>query len=155
MTGPAHLELTPEERLLLTAEVRGAQAQARSASLQATFGDLLAAVETGSVPEPLLGALEAVLAVGLESGHIRRTHRPDGEQAALRVYARTPRARAARAQAEAVTEALAPLLGHPLHALHLHPTAPGALTLTLEAGSTTLRLRFDATGVRVAAVEVG
>jgi hypothetical protein len=52
-----------------------------------------------------------------------------------------------------VTKALATLAGAPLEAVRIAAVAPGAFTLSIEAGGVEANVRLDATGVRLTSLE--
>jgi hypothetical protein len=149
------MHLADDEREVLKAEVAQALEQVRSPEMRATYTELLAAVDGGEVPEALLLPLEALVAVGLESGRIRRVHTAHGEMAANRIFSRTPRGKALRASASEVNEALKALAGQTLEEVSVAPSGPSAYTLTLGTEQGQVLLRLDRHGVRVQSLEVG
>ena len=149
------MKLAEDERDVLVAEVAQAVEQARSPEMRVAYGELLTAVDLGEVPDDLQPRLEVLLEVGLESGRIRKLHLADGETAARRVYARTPRGEAIRASADQVNQALEALVGQSVEEVRIAPQGPGAYTLSLGTDQGRLLIRFDRQGVRLQSVEVG
>lgn len=64
---------------------------------RAPYLRLRAAVEAGEVAEDLLGHLENLIELALQTGRARRFHRAEGEQALIQLFQRTPRGRGAGA----------------------------------------------------------
>ncbi len=149
------LKLQEDEREVLLAEVAQAHDQVRSPEAKRQFGELLAAVDAGEVPDELAEPLQNLLEVGLESGRIRKLHTAHGEMAAQRVFSRTPRARATRETVAAVNEALAALVGHTLNEVSMSAGAPGSYSLTLATDQGKVLVRLDRREARVHSVEVG
>jgi hypothetical protein len=149
------LTLADDEREVLLAEVAQALDQVRAPELRTAYGELLTAVDEGDVPDDLLGPLENLLEVALESGRIRRVHLAHGEMAAQRVFTRTPKGRALRASADAVNDALRALAGQTVEEIVVSPAGPGAYTLTLGTDQGRLLLRFDRRGASIKSLEVG
>lgn len=149
------MQLADDERELLLAEVAGALDQVRSPERRAAYGELLAAVDRGEIPDDLHEVLQVVLEVGLESGRIRRLHTAHGEMAARRLYSRTPGGRALREATDTVNQALRALAGRRIEELSITPQGPGAFLLSLATDDGNLLLRIDRQGVRLQSVEVG
>jgi len=149
------MKLNDDEREVLLAEVAQALDQVRSPEAKVAYGELMTAIDTGEVGEDVVEPLQALLEVGLESGRIRRVHTAHGEMAAQRVYARTPRGRAAREATEGVNEALQALEGHVIQELSVSVQGPNGYALSLGTDQGKLLLRFDRQGVRIQSVEVG
>lgn len=149
------MKLSTDEKDLLRTEVSEALGQVRSPEMRAVYDGLLAAVEGGEVPEALMEPLTSLLAVGLESGRIRRLHTAHGEMTASRVYGRTPRGEAVRASTEAVNDALKALEGHVLQEVSVSPHGPGGYSVSLGTDQGKVLLRLDRQGARVQSVEVG
>jgi hypothetical protein len=149
------MRLSPEEKDLLQVEVAEALGQVRSPEMRALYAELLEAVEAGDVPDALIEPLTSLLAVGLESGRIRRLHTAYGEMTASRMYGRTPQGQAVRASTEAVNEALKALEGHVLQEVTVSPHGPGSYSVSLGTDQGKVLLRLDRQGARIQSVDVG
>jgi hypothetical protein len=154
-TPPAEgLDLSPAEQAVLDAEIPPFAATLRDPELRARYEALHAAVQGGAVPADLVGLVEALAELVLQTQRVRRRHGPEAERALTALYYRTPRGAAIKQSAAEVTEALAALRGQRLEGLAFAPTAGGQrLTITTEQGS--LEILIDRTGVRVERVELG
>lgn len=149
------MTLSDDERELLSIEVAQALEQVRSPEARVRYGELLAAVDAGEVPEDLLEPLQGVLEVGLESGRIRRVHTAHGEMTANRVFARTPRGRQLHQSAGEINSALAALEGHSIRELKITPSGPGSWAIHASTDQGTLLIRLTRQGARLQSVEVG
>ena len=150
----AGLELEPLQRELLVEEAAGLRDGLRDSLARERYEALAAAAGEGAVPGHLVGALEDLLELGLETGRLRRRYTAEGEQALLRLYQRTSRGAAIqRATAEA-NAALEPLRGQELEAISFSARAPGSFGLTLQAARCRITLRIQRHGVWVESVEV-
>lgn len=149
------MKLAEDEREVLLEEVAQAVDHVRAPEAKVKYGELLTAVDQGEIPEDLLGPMETLLEVALESGRIRSVHKAHGEMAALRVWARTPKGRAIRETTSAVNEALESISGAELHEVSLSPSGPGAYSLTLATDRGQVLVRLSRQGAKVQSVEVG
>lgn len=149
------MKLTEDERELLSTEVAQALDHVRAPELKVTYGELLSAVDQGEIPEELFGPLESLLELGLESGRIRKVHLAHGEMTANRVYARTPKGRAAQGASAEVNEALRALAGHTIEEVSVTQPSPGSFALLLATDHGRVLLRLDRAGVRLQSLEVG
>src|SRR2546422_3385625 len=127
-------ELKGEAREVALAEAQSVLAMARDEEMRARLGELVAAAEGGAVDGGAAELLESVLELGLQAGRIRAYYGPGGEQAALSTLRRLPRGRLRGESAADVTRALATLSGTTLDAVRINAVAPGAFTLSIEAG---------------------
>ena len=143
------LALKGEAREVVLAEVQAVRAHARDDGMRARLAELVSSVDDGDLSEDSAELLESVLELGLQTGRIRAYYGPGGEQAALATLRRLPRGRERGESAAGVTEALATLAGAPLDAVRIAAVAPGAFTLSIEAGGGEANLRLDAAGVRL------
>ena len=116
--------------------------------------ELAAAVDAGEVEEPLLGRLETVLEMTLQTGRTRRVHGAENEQALLRLFHQTPKGAAARRATQAVNETLANLQGQRIDALRFAVQGPGVYRLGLDTDRCRLTLEIDRHGVSVESLEV-
>ena len=148
------LELQPAEREVLSAEVLPFAATLPDPALRARYEELHAAVQTGSVPPALVGLVEALAELVLQTQRVRRRHGPEAERALTALYYRTPRGARLRQSAQEVNEALAVLHGQVLEELTFAP-APGGQRLTITTQQCRLEVAIDRAGVRVERVEWG
>ena len=113
------------------------------------LADLVAAVDDAEIPDESAELLESVLELGLQTGRIRAYYGPGGEQAALSTLRKLPRGRRRGASAADVTRALATLTGATLDGIQISAVAPGAFTLSIQAGGVEANVRLDPNGVRL------
>lgn len=146
------LALKGEARELVLAEVQAVRAHARDEAMRDRLAELLTAVDDGAVADEAEDLLESVLELGLQTGRIRAYYGPGGEQAALSTLRRLPRGRLRGESAAEVTAALQTLAGSTLDSVRIAAIAPGAFTLSLQAGGVEATVRLDATGVRIASL---
>jgi hypothetical protein len=116
------------------------------------LAELAALVDEGSVGGEPAVLLESVLELGLQSGRIRAVYGPGGEQAAVATLRRLPRGRDRGSSAADVSAALQALAGKPLDGVRIAALAPGAFTLTIEAGGVEAAIRLDQHGARVTSI---
>jgi hypothetical protein len=143
------LGLHGEAREVVLAEVQAVRAHASDDEMKQRLAELVAAVDDGEIGDEPAELLESVLELGLQTGRIRAYYGPGGEQAALTTLRRLPRGRLRGESAADVTRALATLSGTTLDAVRINAVAPGAFTLSIEAGGVEANVRLDATGVRL------
>ena len=104
----------------------------RDAETRAPWEELAAAVDEGGGGGDLLGRLEQILEMTLQTGRVRRVHGAESEQALLRLFHQTPRGAASRRATEAVNRTLASLAGQTIETLLF--TSPGPRRLPPGAG---------------------
>jgi hypothetical protein len=150
----AAIEIEPLQGEVLLAEIAGVLATVREPRARAPYEDLANAVSGGMVEESLLGPLESLVEMSLQTGRARRLHGADSERALLRLFHRTPRGTAARQATEAVNEALRTLAGQSLEEALFTVQAPGVFRLGLRTGQVRLALEIDRHGVTVESLEV-
>lgn len=148
------LTLAPAEQAVLSAEIAAFAATLGDPGLRDRYAELAAAVETGSVPPSLVGLVEAMAELVLQTQRVRRRHGPEAERALTAVYYRTPRGLSLKQSAAEVNAALAALTGQTLAELSFAPT-PGGQRLTIATEQGQLELLIDRAGVRVERVDVG
>jgi len=148
------VRLSDDDREWLSRETAAVLDQLPPTAARNPYQELLTAVDQGEVPDDLLEPLSRLLAVGLESGRIRKLYSAHAEMAAVRLYARTPAGKAAAEAVARVNEALADLAGATLHRIACEARAPGSQTLVLETDRGVITLLFDRQGVRVHSAEV-
>lgn len=148
------MRLTEPEQQFLAEEIPLFAGELRSPDAQAQYARLRVEVQGGEVSDDLLPALERLLALGLETGRIRRVHTAHGEMAALRLFSRLPAGQALRSQADSVNEALAELKGQAIEEVSFAPRGPGGHTLTLATDGYRITIDIDRQGVRIHNVDV-
>ena len=143
---PLQREILLEELVSLVVSLSGSEACE-------PWEDLAAAVAAGEVEGPLLGRLETILEMTLQTGRARRIHGADGEQALLRLFHQTPKGAAARRATRAVNETLASLRGQSFEGALFTVQGPGVLRLGLQTDRCKLTLEIDRHGVSVESLE--
>lgn len=151
---PETLAVDPAQREVLLEEIAALAAAVRDAESRQRYGALHAAVAAGEVGAPLLGPLEGLLEMLLQTGRARRIHGADGEQSLLRLFHRTPRGAAARRATEAVNEALRGLRGQTLEAVLFTVQGPGVYRLGLATDRCRVTVEIDRHGLSVESLEV-
>ena len=111
--------------------------------MRARLAELVSSVSEGGVDGETAELLESVLELGLQTGRVRAYYGPGGEQAALATLRRLPRGRARAESTKEVSAALRALNGAQLDAVRIAAVAPGAFTLSIEAGGFEASVRLD------------
>jgi hypothetical protein len=142
-------KLQGEEREVALAEAQTVQSLAHDETMRARLAELVSAVDDGSVEDEVEQLLESVLELGLQTGRIRAYYGPGGEQAALSTLRRLPKGRVRTESAREVSTALQALNGTQIDAVKIAAVAPGAFTLTIEAGGVEAAVRLDNNGARL------
>jgi hypothetical protein len=145
-------ELKGEAREVALAEAQTVLAMAREDAMRDRLAELVGSVDGGAVDGDAELLLESVLELGLQAGRIRAYYGPGGEQAALATLRRLPRGRVRAESAREVSAALGALAGKQLGRVSLAAVAPGAFTLSIEAGGLETSVRLDAHGARLTSV---
>lgn len=154
-TGPGTpLELQPTEQEILAQDVPAFARTLKDPASQARYAALAEAVETGSVPAELLGSLETMLELALQTKAIHRRHGPDAERALSDLFFRTSRGAAQKQAARDVTRALEALVGQTIEKIAV-TAAPGRHLIAINTDRAHLTLSVDRGGVQVDRVEVG
>src|SRR3954470_12676936 len=128
------IEWTGEAREVALAEAQTVQSLAHDETMRARLAELVSAVDGGSIDGDSAELLESVLELGLQTGRVRAYYGPGGEQAALSTLRRLPKGRARAESTKEVSAALGALNGAQLDAVKIAAVAPGAFTLSIEAG---------------------
>lgn len=149
ITAPAGIALKGEAREVALAEAQTVLSMARDETMRARLAELVSAVDDGDVGGDSAELLESVLELGLQTGRIRAYYGPGGEQAALSTLRKLPRGRARSESARDVSTALKALNGAQIDAVKITAVAPGAFTLSIEAGGVEASVRLDANGARL------
>jgi hypothetical protein len=141
--------LKGEAREVALAEAQTVHSLARDDTMRSRLAELVAAVDEGDVGGDSAELLESVLELGLQTGRIRAYYGPGGEQAALATLRKLPRGRVRSDSAREVSKALAALSGSTIDAVKIAAVAPGAFTLSIEAGGVQASVRLDGNGARL------
>jgi hypothetical protein len=141
--------LKGEAREVALAEAQTVLSMAQNDEMRARLAELVSDVDDGAVREASSELLESVLELGLQTGRIRAYYGPGGEQAALSTLRRLPRGRDRSESAREVTSALQALNGQQIDAVKIAAVAPGAFTITIEAGGVEASVRLDTNGARL------
>ncbi|HEX5715673.1 MAG TPA: hypothetical protein VF179_05905 [Thermoanaerobaculia bacterium] len=151
---PSSVDIDPAQREILLAEIEGVLETVREPEARARYEELAGAVAEGIVEDGLLGSLEALTEMSLQTGRARKLHGAESEQALLRLFHRTPRGAAARQATESVNQALKGLAGQVLEDMLFTVQAPGVYRLGLSTDRVRLALQIDRHGVTVESLEV-
>jgi hypothetical protein len=141
--------LKGEAREVALSEAQTVLSMAQNDEMRARLAELVSDVDDGEVREGSSELLESVLELGLQTGRIRAYYGPGGEQAALSTLRRLPRGRDRSESAREVTSALQALNGQQIDAVKIAAVAPGAFTITIEAGGVEASVRLDTNGARL------
>jgi len=145
----ASISLKGEAREVALAEAQTVQSMARDETMRSRLAELVSAVDDGGVDGDSAELLESVLELGLQTGRIRAYYGPGGEQAALSTLRKLPRGRVRSESAREVSAALKALNGAQIDAVRIAAVAPGAFTLSIEAGGFEASVRLDGNGARL------
>jgi hypothetical protein len=148
-TASTSIALKGEAREVALAEAQTVLSMAQNDEMRARLAELVSDVDDGGVGEGSAELLESVLELGLQTGRIRAYYGPGGEQAALSTLRRLPRGRDRSESARDVTSALQALNGQQIEAVKIAAVAPGAFTITIEAGGVEASVRLDTNGARL------
>ena len=143
------IALKGEAREVALAEAQTVQSMARDETMRSRLAELVSAVDDGDVGGDAAELLESVLELGLQTGRIRAYYGPGGEQASLSTLRKLPRGRTRSESARDVSSALQALNGAQIDAVKIAAVAPGAFTLTIEAGGVEASVRLDSNGARL------
>jgi hypothetical protein len=143
------LVLKGEARDVALAEAQTVQSMARDDTMRLRLAELVSAVDEGRVDGESAELLESVLELGLQTGRIRAYYGPGGEQSALATLRKLPRGQARSDSAREVSGALKALNGAQIDAVKIAAIAPGAFTLSIEAGGVEATVRLDGNGARL------
>lgn len=153
-TASETLTLDALQRETLLEELANLVGSLRDPAQRDPWEELALAVDAGAVEEPLLGRLEQILEMTLQTGRARKHHGAESEQALLRLFHQTPRGAAARRATEAVNRTLASLAGQPLERMLFTSQGPGVYRLGLETERCKLTLEIDRHGITIESLEV-
>jgi hypothetical protein len=153
-TEVAALTIDAVQREILLEELATLVVSLRDAETRTPWETLAWAVDAGAVGEDLLGRLEQILEMTLQTGRVRRVHGADSEQSLLRLFHQTPRGSASRRATEAVNRTLATLAGQTIETMLFTSQGPGVYRLGVETDRVKLTLEIDRHGVTVESLEV-
>ena len=143
------IALKGEAREVALAEAQTVLAMARDETMRSRLAELVGAVDDGEVGGDSAELLESVLELGLQTGRVRAYYGPGGERAALSTLRKLPRGQVRSTSAQEVSTALAALAGSTIDAVKIAAVAPGAFTLSIEAGGVQASVRLDGNGARL------
>jgi hypothetical protein len=143
------LALKGEAREVALAEAQTVLSMAQNDTMRSRLAELVSEVDDGDVKGDSAELLESVLELGLQTGRIRAYYGPGGEQAAVSTLRRLPKGRDRSESAREVTSALQALNGQQIDAVKIAAVAPGAFTITIEAGGVEASVRLDTNGARL------
>jgi hypothetical protein len=149
------VRLGEAERGFVAAEALALAERLSDREARAAYRRLARLAEAGEVPEEDAGAVEAVVAMALETGRARAVHGPAGVRALASVWRETPAGRRVARELEELNEALAVLRGLPVHVVRLAAAGPGAYSVSIAAGDYEVRLAVDRDGARLRSLNVG
>jgi hypothetical protein len=142
-------KLRGEAREVALAEAKAVLSMARDDTMRARLAGLVTSIDGDSVDGDVEELLEQVLELGLQAGRIRAHYGPGGEQATLTTLRRLPHGRARTESARDVTSALGALGGTTLERVAITAVAPGAYSLSIQAGGVAASVRRDTAGARL------
>jgi hypothetical protein len=148
-TASTGIALKGEAQEVALAEAQTVLSMAQNDEMRARLAELVSAIDEGDVAGDSAGLLESVLELGLQTGRIRAYYGPGGEQAAVSTLRRLPKGRDRSESAREVTTALQALNGQQIDAVKIAAVAPGAFTITIEAGGVEASVRLDTNGARL------
>lgn len=149
------MEVEAGEKAWLQAEIEVFLTRLEDAEAKGRYAQLLESVKTGQVPERLLGDLERLLEIGLETGRIRKIYGPHGEQVFIKLYGRTPRGSGILKLVEEVNEAFKALVGHVIDEIAFSPKGPGSYRLVIDTDRCRVTVGIDRDGIKAEGVEIG
>jgi hypothetical protein len=150
----AAVAIDPLQREILLEELATLVVSLRDPETRSPWEALAAAVDGGSVEEELLGRLEQILEMTLQTGRVRKVHGAESEQALLRLFRQTPRGSASHRATEAVNRTLATLAGQTIETMLFTSQGPGVYRLGVETDRVKLTLEIDRHGITVESLEV-
>lgn len=115
---------------------------------------LAAAVEDGAVPPELVGHLQSVLELALQTARARKLYRAEGEKVLTGLFRRTPAGRDLSSQLADINGALRGVAGHRLRGARVGMRTLGHFTITLTTDEAKVTLAVRPDGVNVESLEV-
>lgn len=148
------LQLTSQESAAVGEIVREFAA-ALPADRAANFGALTDTTASGTVPAALIGALERVCAIALQTGRARSLGSAEIEGLIADVYRRTPAGSELAESSAAVNRALAHLTGRTLRTVRVSTRLPGHYQLQLHVDGVGVAIAFAPDGLTVTSLQAG
>jgi hypothetical protein len=148
------LQLQAAEREVLAEEAEAFTRTLKDPDARERYARLAEAARQGAVPPALIGSLEAMLELVLQTQRILRLYGPETERVLSDLFYRTPRGAALKRTAREVNRALQTLRGQTLDSLTFSPT-PGGQRLVVETQSCQVALTIDPSGVRIDRLDLG
>lgn len=153
-TAPPRVEVDPAQGDLLRVEIERVAASFTGPEARERYARLRDAVAEGTVDGDLVGPLEDLLEILLESRSLHHFHGPGPERALLELYRRTPRGAAVEEASRTANRALEALRGQAVEALTFRPGLPGGHRLVVETDRCRLTLEIGRAGVTARDVSV-
>lgn len=152
-TDAAPVVLDDDERELVDLELQ-ALLPALVGERRERYLALADAVEDGEVPADLVGHLQSLLELALQTARARKLYRAEGEKVLTGLFKRTPAGRDLTSQLADINGALRGVAGRELRSARVGMRTLGhfTITLTTEAATVTLAVRPD--GMNVESLEV-
>ncbi|MFP3940428.1 MAG: hypothetical protein ACLF0P_08990 [Thermoanaerobaculia bacterium] len=151
---PSRVGVEPGERDLLVEEIDRIASSFTGAGTRERYARLREAVAAGAVEGELVGHLEDLLEIFLESRSVHHFHGPGPERSLLELYRRTPRGAAVEEAAATANRALEAVRGQAVEALTFRPGLPGSHRLVVETDRCRLTLEIGRSGVTARDVSV-
>jgi hypothetical protein len=147
------LVLDADERDLVDQELR-ALLPALAGARRERYLALAAAVDEGAVPADLVGHLESLLELALQTARARKLYRAEGEQVLTGLFRRTPAGRDLASQLADINGALRGVAGRRLQGARVGMRTLGHFTVTLTTDEAKVTLAVRPDGVNVESLEV-
>jgi len=151
---PTELRLSESDRDIVAPEARAVAAALQDRQRRAAYQQLAAEADEGVIPPALVGDLERLLEMGLQTGRFRGRYGPGGETAMARLFARTPRGAEISQRVAQANAALAALVGQTLEQISFSLAGWNAYAIQLKTDRYALRIRVDGSGVQAESLEI-
>lgn len=147
------LTLDDDERELVDLELQ-ALLPALAAERRERYLALADAVADGSVPPDLVGHLQSLLELALQTARARKLYSAEGEKILTGLFKRTPAGRDLAAQLSDINGALRAVANHELRSARVGMRTLGHFTVTLTTDEAKVTLAVRPDGMNVESVEV-
>lgn len=144
---PPRVSVEPGERELLVEEIDRVASSFTGSGARERYARLREAVVAGAVEGELVGHLEDLLEILLESRSVHHFHGPGPERSLLDLYRRTPRGASVEEAAATANRALEAVCGQTVERLTFRPGLPGSHRLVVETDRCRLTLEIGRAGV--------
>lgn len=144
---PPRVTVEPGERELLLEEIDRVAFSFTGSQARERYARLRRAVAEGTVDGDLVGHLEDLLEILLESRSVHRFHGPGPERALLELYRRAPRGASVEEAARTANRALEAVRGQTIEGLTFRPGLPGSHRLVVQTDRCRLTLEIGRAGV--------